>query len=838
MQFSAFIKRLWWGGIAFILSLLFPTIALALENPHLYYDWNRYYQPQEQVLGIQAFAQEGATPSAESTDTSTAPDHHDYKQYNGYILGLGNVNPDNPLYLFKKMQEGIVTTFTFDAKAREWARLQIAGERLSEMEAMVKAGKAGQITSLANNYDSTMETIANNLGDLKEKKQDVTGLLANTDIESAKHTLVLEEVSLQVPPQADQGIQRAIEASEHAVDTIADIVGRPAVPQEMIARLQSLKAQGLLTPEEVEKLTSVESRVSAREEFRKLAEARVFPEADFRKLDEAARSYFPQGYANSIEIRKFKELKELETAKPDDTTLKQLQNFADNYKAGDIVPSEIRRWWVPMIRLEELQNTIRPDLIGGNSFRYRPEEQQKYNELVERVKPRQQDIDYVNRLVQINPDILGDPAYARIKAIGDRFGAADSTAIQVQLPPQAQSCGRDAHWVLVGFMPNGGYCVPNLVYSPITGGDNQGATLSPCPPGYHRNDPQGACYPDNQYGPGIGGGPNIIGAPVGVNSCPAGYHRASAGPASYCAPDSPTIGGGPFPGPMPIPSYCPSGQMFRDGKCETYNPPPKEGCPQGQYWTGSKCTEVKNCGAGYYQDSGGECKKSDYNYPQPTVCLPPAGGCGFNAYYDYAQCGCKSTFDYPRPSGPVPTGDYPQPTGGPYPTGGGGNYCQPPAGGCGSGYFDNNSCSCKAASAQGCYNVSASSCGSGFYWDSSACTCRSNTPTGGGSTSCGSGYYWNGSYCAQSGGSTSGGGSTYPQPNTDPATACTQGTGCSWNGSSCQCTSTQTQQQQQPQPTQPPQQTQEQQQTQTQTTTQTQTQTQPESPPPPAPTGQ
>lgn len=122
------------------------------------------------------------------------------------------------------------------------------------------------------------------------------------------------------------------------------------------------------------------------------------------------------------------------------------------------------------------------------------------------------------------------------------------------------------------------------------------------------------------------------------------------------------------------------------------------------------------------------------------------------------------------------------------PSGGG---CSPPAGGCGSGWFDNSSCSCKPASAEGCYNVSASSCGSGFTWDASACTCRSNTPSGGGG-SCGSGTYWTGSYCKEySEGSTPAGGGGYTNTQTqyeDPATACARGTNCTWTGSSCNCT--------------------------------------------------
>lgn len=652
----------------FVLTIVFTSRIFAFETPHLYYDWNTY-APPEQVLGVQAFAQEGATPSA-----TPAADHHNYKQFTGYLFGLGaNLAPDNPLYVFKRVQEQAVLTFTFNPQAREETRLAIAGERLNEMEAMAQKGRVDLLTTLANTYNSALDTASDNLSSLKAQNQDVTTLLAKTDLEVAKHTLVLEEVSLQVPPQADQGIRTALAASEKTVDAIADLAGRPAVPAEMVDRLQSLKAQGLLTGEEVTKLIGVSSRVQAREEFRKLAEANVLPQADFKKLDETARFYYPQGYATVVEIKKFKELKALETSRPDDATLARVQDFANTYKPGDVIPRELRRWWVPLIRLEELQSTIRLDLINEDFLRNRPEDRQKYREVVERVKPRAEDIAYVNRLAATNPAILFDPAYARIKALADRFGSVETGRPP---PPQAASCSRDTHWVSVPFMPNGGYCVPNIVYD-TTAVTQTGATA--CSPGYHKTDPTGPCLPDNPYGPGAG--PGITRASSA--SCGPGYRWVPLPQTGgYCSPETPGIGGGPYPGPIQPPSYCPSGQVFRDGKCETYNPPPAEGCSSGQWWNGQKCIQQKDCGQGYYQDSNGECKSSTEQYKQyESQCagrpIPP-GGCGIG-YWDMATCSCKSASDFP---------DYPRPTG-PYPSPG--PYATPPPGEdpykCGSGYY-------------------------------------------------------------------------------------------------------------------------------------------------------
>lgn len=742
----------------FYLFLFNSPQASAQQSPQRYYDWNTYNPPPEKVLGV--FAQE---PTSDQATPSAAPpsqeaDHHDYKQYTDYVLGFtAGWAPGNPLYLLKTVQENLALTFTFDPLKKEETRLAIAGKRLAEMQTMVETGKSNLLTGVAGSYEKTMGAVAANLTTLKEQNQNVAPLLVATDQETAKHVLTLEEVAIKAPPAAATGLATAIKASEKTVDTVADIAGRPAVPADMVNRLDALKAQGLLTPEQITSLLSVDSRVKARDEFRKLAEAQILPAADLKRFDEGARAYFPAGYAQVIEIKKFHELKELETRKPDEATLTNLQDFAKDYKAGDIVPSDLRRWWVPMIRLEELQNTFRPDLLSEDLFRNRPEDLQKYQEVVERVKPRAADLAYVNRVLAENPALANDPAYARIKTIGDRFGVSEAVA---PVSPAAQTCSRDSHWVNIPFMPNGGYCVPNLVYAP-TG--TQTADRA-CPPGYHRNEPTGPCYPDNPYGPGVGGTPSFLPA---AGSCHSGYKwiaEAGSSRGGYCGPEYPTAGGGPYPGPVGIPSYCPQGQVFRDGKCEVYNPLPAEGCPSGSWWNGQKCVEQKDCGPGKFQDSSGECKSSADQYKKyESLCSGrpiPKDGCGAG-YWDMASCSCKGgdVVVPPDPSKGCPPGYRMVPApqtgfqcqredigGG----GGGGTTpapgtCNPPPGGCGSNMvWSQSACSCN-------YIGGSTGGGTGTY----------PTPSGGDGHKCGEGYYWNGSYCVK--GTT--GGYSYPTPS-------------------------------------------------------------------------
>ncbi|GEM_PF-3265556 len=761
------------GALICLFLLVFPQDTHAISFPQQYFDYNPYYE--KKVLGV--FAQDS------SAIGPTAPaNYKDYKEFGGYFLAFTkDMTPDNPLYFLKRMEENVgLALTTGNPAARAGALLAIGGSRTAELDKMAEAGKIEAIKGLAVAYDRTMADQAKTLESIKGKSE-ATPLMLETDKEVAKHMLTLEEISLKVPEQASAHVNAAIEKAEEVVDRVADVAGRPAVPQEMIARLQSYKAQGLLSEEEITKIVASTTRREARGEFRKLAIARVVPLADVKKFDEAAASYYPEGYAKAIELRKFRELANLEKDRPDDATVVAVQEFAKTYKAGEIVPQSIRSWWGPMVRMEELQATFRPDLLDtAIYFKYRPEEQQKYDELVERMKPTQKDMNYVRDLVRANPTAASDPAYSRILIMGERFGTADSSGAN---SPISASCSRESHWVVVPFMPGGGYCVPDLVYQSLSQGATGGDT--PCPPNYHRAALGGSCYPDNPSGAGM---TNYLPA---VGTCPSGYSwRANnVGPrGGYCEPQYMTGSGG-YPSPVTPPSYCPQGKIFREGKCEDYNPPPAQGCGQGSWWNGQKCIEQKNCGEGKYQDSSGECKSTAQEYSRyQSLCqnrpVPP-GGCG-SGWWDMASCSCVGG----RGGSERTSTETMKATcerGGCRWTGVG-NACECPStggGGPGTPSFESQEAVCRAGG------------GRCVSWVNGACGCeRSTTGGGGGSTvtSAGTmeencrrgGCTWvgrnNACECAS-------GGSNSPSSYYNPEEMCRRTPNCSWANGACGCNS-------------------------------------------------
>lgn len=739
-----------------LLLVVSPGSVQAIDSPSSYFDYNPYYEPQ--VLGV--FAQE-SSPSGEA-----ALNYKDYKAFGGYFLAFTkDMMPDNPLYFLKRMEENVALVLTTgNPTKRADTLLAIGGERTAEIDEMATAGKTGAIGSLVASYDRTMADQATTLEGL-EGKPEATPLMLQTDKEVSKHMLILEEVSLKVPETAGAHIQTAITKAEEVVDRVADASGRPPVPQEMITRLQSYKAQGLLSEEEIAGIVSAGSRREARNGFRKLAEARVVPLADVKKFDEAAASYYPEGYAKAVEGRKFRELASMEKDRPDEATVQAVQDFAKTYKSGDVVPPSIRSWWGPMVRLEELQATFRPDLLDSAAyFRYRPEEQQKYTELVERMKPTQKDMQYVQNLVATNPTAAQDPAYSRVLMLGERFGTADSGGGNSPVVP---SCSRESHWVSVAFMPGGGYCVPDLIYQSLSQGAVGGDT--PCPPNYHRAAAGGSCYPDNPGGAGIS---NYLPAP---GTCPSGYAWKTDKGSSrggYCQPQYMTGSGG-YPSPVTPPSYCPQGKMFREGKCEDYSPPPAQGCGQGSWWNGQKCVEQKTCGEGKYQDSNGECKSSAGEYKgggsertstETMKATCERGGCRWTGVGNACECPSGGSGGSPPSGGPSREAQE--------------GACRSGGGRCVS--WVNGACGCERGTSTGGYSGPPSGGPPSSYnpeemcrrtpncsWANGACGCSSSGGgTSGGSSSppsCGSGYYWNGSSCASS--------QSQPQPQPQPTSA-------------------------------------------------------------------
>ncbi|MBI3619971.1 hypothetical protein HY214_02395 [Candidatus Roizmanbacteria bacterium] len=626
------------GLVIFFLWLVPPAFA---QSPRRFYDWSTTLELENQkVLGLSVSARE---TGKESTPSSS----QNFLQFNRYLI-FGNLTPDNPFHFLKTVQEEIQLATTFNAQDKEKLKVNIAGERLDEAQKMAKKGDSRAIQAAAQGYEQTMSTVATEIEKMKKNKQNVDDLIKLVDVETAKHTVALEKVAVLAPQQAKQAVLKAVSSSESSSDKLADLTNRPALPTDMVDRLSALKAQGLLTEEEVSKIIALKTRTEAREELKKFVQGGIMPEADFLRMDENVKNYFPKDFYEIHEIKRFYTLKQLEEEKPSETTLKKVQEFAKTYKPGDTVPPDIRRYWGPIVHLEEIQTTFRPDLISSDLFQNNQDDQKKFSEIVERLKPRPQDLAFLGNYLSKNKTSVDDlpPEYQRMYNLGNVYGAA---------------CGTGQKWFKSlngsGSDSTGGYCAP----------ENFKPDLSPQPPNINSNpvnctgnivsaksSQTGACsaYPadclptgwtvvnsciNNTTPTTFQGGPakincssntHFVSVPYDPSggycipnytpiyeqrddrgnladfACPVGYHRNYQG--GGCLPDTTTnFLTGPLPpisinpGPYPQPFY-----------------PPVQRCSSGQHWVPEPISP-----------QGGYCAGDSYNYSQT------GGGCPSDQYF-------------------------------------------------------------------------------------------------------------------------------------------------------------------------------------------------------------
>lgn len=822
------------------------------------------------------------------------------------------VSPGNPFYFLKQGVEAIQVATAFGTQARQEVKLGQAKERFAEAYALLeKNDEEGFKDGLAR-YVGTMQSVYNDIDKglslSEEEKKELGEKLA---AEVTEQNLLLQKVSVLASQDVAAPISAATSVVTQGVDRASDLQGQPAIPENIKEKLDSLP-EDMLSEEQKKKLADADTRLEARLITGELTTIGALTQSDLASLDNwLAPEDFGSVYRLN-EIKKLSEAVELTTLKDDigekveqtEEVAKKLDEFRRNFVVGESIPADIRPY-MRLTRIDEISQTIRPDVVRLEDFGNRKDVQLAVATLQQEFKPTREDFQRLADFRRSSPGRALPPELARIEALSYSIGVRDSaaacflpsppfapntpcpssgTSIPIfsyysdtpsfpgiggfgggrlivdgdgfkgwrggssvspsvdkdgkplvygkgPEPAKAGVCPDGYHWMY----DSGGWCMSNS--GSYSSSDSIYSSPYPSTPGYTPYTPyystpgyptygyQGpGAYsnfintysPPNYYGvaptqyttnPPPGTVPGTGPAPTAPGQCPSGYHwmPPSAGQAGWCMADGGTyVGGGGYNyssygytdySATPPPTYggyscggrgwdavlqrcsdgaCPGGYSWDGSRCvpftstsypggSNYSSPSsyEYGCTPGYYWDGSKCVAGNYSGANW----------SDTAARTSTWCQPPSGGCGYNSYWDYGSCSCRGSSTYTGGSGGSGTG-----------------YCSPPAGGCGSGWFDSSTCSCKTASSQGCYNVSASSCGSGFYWDSGACTCRSSgtssSTTSSGSTgstsgSCPSGYHWmsdSGGWCMSDGasGSTSTSTSTYTPPSSTTTTTTTE----------------------------------------------------------------
>lgn len=771
MKGFSLVSKLFVFLVALLSPFLLPLSPVLATTPRDFYDWSATKElsgTEVRVLGAQSPAADGLL------------------KFNKYFL-VGSQGADSPLHFLKVIEENIQLTFTFDDQEKDEMRLAIAGERLVEIKNLADRGKTSGISGAVSNYGDHMNNVVRDLEKWKKDGRQIDNIFNVAEEETAKHGVVLEQVAIKVPEVGRGAVQRAIGVSTVGADMVADLSGRPAVPPDLVDRVTALKSQGLITSEEANKLVGAKSRAEARAEFQKYVNEGIMPAADLLRMNEMAKNLYPTEFYAIHEAKRFFELKKLETEKPSDQVLARVQEFAKTYRPGEIVPSDLRKYWAPIVRKEEIDNTIRPDYLSADLFKYNPDDEKKFNEIVERYKPRPEDIAFLENYIRRNPSAAAagslPPEYERMRGVAERFGAVCSSGNRWQMSETGGgACVPENSEIKeiprVEVYAKGKSCVGAIVSVKGPSGECSAYPSDCLPQGWSRVN---SCGEANNPQSGLGREPGQ--SPI---SCPSNAHFVAvySQGSGYCVPNYTPRGGEE--------SYCPGGyhRSYQGGPCLADSPAgavvgislpslttTPGNYPNPFYPASSSCGKDSNWVPEPINPRGGYCTPKNYQPPfvgsGQTISFPPnpeMGNCTTpSSCYDWCKANagkCQGfNVNSPRPSDNAAGGGY-------------------------AGSREGQEATCRAG-------------GGTCDWTSGVCSCRGYQGSGGqtdGSSGCKPApecvyrtpYCYmpvpDGGWCPMPTGGYSGGGGTSPSRESQEA-ACRSGGGVcvSWVNGACGC---------------------------------------------------
>jgi len=153
--------------------------------------------------------------TAGESDSNLANNHLNTDQPNlasSSFKEVAGVTPGESLYVFDRTAENIQLFLTFNNIKKSKFLLQLAEERIAEVQILVQNNQIGEISNLVRDYSSHVVE-SKRLG---ENNVEITNLVEQS---TSKNTIILQEISEQVPGEQKQEIQTAIETSKITTKT-------------------------------------------------------------------------------------------------------------------------------------------------------------------------------------------------------------------------------------------------------------------------------------------------------------------------------------------------------------------------------------------------------------------------------------------------------------------------------------------------------------------------------------------------------------------------------------------------------------------------------------------
>ncbi|MBI4037015.1 hypothetical protein HY385_01185 [Candidatus Daviesbacteria bacterium] len=751
------------------------------------------------------------------------------------------VTPDNPFYFLKTAGEAVRLAVSFSPEAKQQTRIAQARERLAEGYSALEKGNKEDFKEALSAYTAKMQDIYNDASksSWSEKARKTIGEKLAEEV--VDQNLILQKIEVVATSDQAAALSAASSSIILGADKAADLSEEPPLPDDLKTKIKDLPVE-MISEEDKKKLLEVDSRVEARMKLGELASKGGVTAADMAFLNDDFNNADLGAKIKIGELRKLEEIvstldqkeKTLERVEKNEGIAGKLNEFQKNFEPGKEIPSDIRPY-VRLGRINEVAQTIRPDIVNLEEFQNRKDLVLAVATLQEEFRPTQQARDRVEAYRRSNPGAALPPELARVEALSFSLGVRNQAGpCFLPTPPFSPNTPCPPPGAAI---PITSYLKFTTLYSPVDSGsggpygsvtpstDKDGKPLvygqgpkaesaGVCPGGFHwMYDNGGWCMSNGgSYGSSNAGGVYTPSGPQTSGYTPySPYYTAPGAPPygtpyqggggySYSAPSyygsaptnyttNPPSGTVPGSGPAPIsPGKCPSGFHWMSdsgGWCMadggTY-------APSGSYPGGNNNYYSPNltqssCGPGYYWDGRGCIRTSPTDTPSSSY----QSGCTPGYYWNGSKCVAGGY----EGSGWSDSAARSQ------------SWCQPPSNGCGSNsYWDYGSCYCRSSSTySGGSGPSPSnqcqglSCGGGAWLDYSTCSCKysggsGTTPTGSPitcyppSAGCPGGWYDYGTCSCKSSGSTTSSGSSGGCANVS-ASSC--GAGWYFDSSACTC---------------------------------------------------
>src|SRR3989344_2282501 len=525
------------------------------------------------------------------------------------------VTPDNPFYFLKRGFLAVQSATAFTAEAREQTRLAHARERLAEAYDQLEQKDEAGFKSVLAEYTANMQTVFNNLSgnvnlsDAAKKK--LGDALASQAVEQ---NLLLQKATVIASDEMTTPISAAVSVTIQGMDRAADLQGDPPIPPDVLAKIEALP-DAMVEEKDKQAILAIDNRLEARLRLSELVEQGFLTQADTAVFDAELAGADPGALIKVNALQTLDQIANLETSTQEITdqvektedVAEKLDEFRSNFEVGETISAEIRPY-VRLTQIDEIANTIRPDIIRLEDYGNRKDVQLAIATLQEEFKPTRESMQKVEDFRRNNPGRSLPFDLARIEALSFGVGVRNSAGpcflpsppfpSNTPCPPPGSAIPITGYYSGGGAYPIGGFGPGSFgpgVPPPATG--PQGEQLvygkgpssertGQCPNGYHwMYDSGGWCMSNSgSYGTGGPGGPSGGGGPGYTPYSPyystPGYPPTSYGyqgagpyystgaytPPNYYGPAPTTYTTNPYPGSVPgsgptptAPGQCPDG---------------------------------------------------------------------------------------------------------------------------------------------------------------------------------------------------------------------------------------------------------------------------------------